>query len=158
VRPKTPKRPLPRKVLCKLEKFIAAVARRGRNARVFTRRLADVTVLRAPRSLAPWSRGGRLELLALYFPGRLAVVIGLRNAFRGLGELLREALRLARPGSVLVADAELSSKACLRVLLEALGVASVKPDEPEPGFLHEHCAALHTARERLRCREERAIV
>jgi len=98
-------------------RWLAATARRlARGLPV----LVDVTVLRAPGSLAPWSRGGRLEVLVLYSPGRLAVAAGLRNAFRGLDELLREALRLARPGSVLVADAEFSSRKCMRVLLEAL--------------------------------------
>ena len=78
------------------------------------------------KSMADLARGVGLKLLVAYSPGRLAVLVGLETMSTDREELYKSMLAKAPRGSVVVADAEFSSKPAMGALLDAVDEGSIR--------------------------------
>ncbi|RLE95583.1 MAG: hypothetical protein DRJ55_01580 [Thermoprotei archaeon] len=81
----------------------------------------DFTFLPAfGKSLAGHLRRGGLKMLVAYTPGRAVIAVGPEGPAESPADTLEKLLEELPRGSVLVADAEFSSRRCLELLLEKL--------------------------------------
>ena len=109
----------PKAIADAMVKAIAAAIPKRLLARISLYAVDYTFIPHKGKSMADLARGVGLKLLVAYSPGRLAVLVGLETMSTDKEELYKSMLAKAPRGSVVVADAEFSSKAGLGALLDA---------------------------------------